>query len=121
MKETKQKINEIPITREALVKTIESLSQITFENPIRPGDAILITIGKKKLKFKIISEKKENNEEKLIKAFLKKNKIYCRCGEQMIPEVFSHTIIYSCPKVRLWNFWNHSISPVFLKNSLRSL
>ena len=45
----------------------------------------------------------------------KEDKILCCCGEKMQPEVLSHIVHYKCPKMRLWNFWKHSLPETFIK------
>jgi hypothetical protein len=52
-------------------------------------------------------------KEKLIKVGSRQDKIFCVCGEKMIPTVCSATVQYRCPKVRIWNFWNHSLPKIF--------
>lgn len=41
--------------------------------------------------------------------------VTCRCGEKMVPSVMSNLVDFSCPKVRLWNFWNHSMNRGFIR------
>ncbi len=46
----------------------------------------------------------------------KGDKLYCKCGKEMIPDERSHCIVYNCKDTRFYNAQKHSFPPLFIKD-----